>query len=145
MNRVWNAVVVMILILVFMAGAGCSPRQSESFGDKKALGLIDPRVLRLETKISASDAGSSDHFGGSVSISGDTVVVGASNESVCMFNKPSGGWVDMTESTRLTALDGVAMAGFGSVSVSGDTVVVGAREDKDKGYETGAAYVFRSP
>lgn len=94
-------------------------------------------------KLTASDGAENDLFGRNVSISGDTVVVGASNGSTYVFKKPVGGWMDMTESAKLTALDGVARAGFGTVSVSGDTAVVGASMDNDNGYEAGAAYVFR--
>ncbi|OUS42322.1 hypothetical protein BE221DRAFT_105298 [Ostreococcus tauri] len=108
-----------------------------------------------EAKLTASDPGTSDHFGSSVSVSGDTVVVGVPNEdhnstsnynygSAYVFTRASDGtW---TQQAKLTASDPGSGDQFGSsVSVSGDTVVVGARyEDHDKieNYDYGSAYVF---
>ena len=86
-------------------------------------------------KLTASDGAEGDYFGVSVSISGDTVVVGANGDddngdtsgSAYVFVKPSAGWSNMTQTAKLTASDGVEGDYFGySVSVSGDTVVVGA-------------------
>ena len=51
-----------------------------------------------------------------------------------VFEKPAGGWVNMTETAKLTASDGAAFDYFGiSVSLSGDTALVGARYDDDAG------------
>ena len=90
-------------------------------------------------------------FGFSVSISGDVAVVGAAvgggivadSGSAYVFVKPPGGWVDMTETAKLTASDGAAGDQFGiSVSISGDVAVIGARLDDDNGIDSGSAYVF---
>ena len=104
-------------------------------------------------KLTASDGTADDHFGISVSMSGDTIVVGASNTydgtatgSAYVFEKPSGGWSDTTQTAKLTASDGAAEDNFGwSVSVSGDTIVVGAVDDDDNGDGSGSAYVFEKP
>ena len=99
-------------------------------------------------KLTASDGVGNDFFGQSVSVSGDTVVVGASNDdsqkgASYVFVKPGADWADMTQSAKLTASDGVGDDYFGSsVSVSGDTVVVGAYGDDDNGSSSGSAYVF---
>jgi uncharacterized protein (DUF2345 family) len=103
-------------------------------------------------RLTASDGAAGDQFGASVAISGDTVVVGAyyddiggkdNQGSAYVFVRPGGGWVDMTETARLTASDGAAGDQFGaSVAISGDTVVVGA--PYDDGYK-GSAYVFVRP
>ena len=76
------------------------------------------------------------HFGGSVSISGNTVVVGAPYRhgrrqpmqgAAYVFTEPASGWANMTQTAKLTASDGAAGDRFGcSVSISGNTVVVGA-------------------
>jgi hypothetical protein len=69
---------------------------------------------------------------GTLSISGDTIVMGAmdANSSLgeaYVFVEPAGGWTDMTQTARLTASSGHANSLFGySTAVSGDTVVVGA-------------------
>ncbi len=105
-------------------------------------------------KLTAFDGGANAHFGFSVSISGDVAVVGARNAvgnvplsgSAYVFQKPAGGWVDTTETAKLTASDGFVSDQFGfSVSISGDAAVVGAHLDDDNGINSGSAYVFQKP
>jgi len=101
-----------------------------------------------QQKITASDGASDDYFGYSVSISGDTAIVGAYGNddkgsysgSAYVFVRSGTTW---TEQQKLTASDGAAYDIFGeSVSISGDTAIVGARHDDDKGSSSGSAYVF---
>jgi hypothetical protein len=105
---------------------------------------IDPWIQ--QAKLTASDGGFNDQFGASVSISGDTIVVGARYDdsySAYVFEKPGGGWSDMTQTAKLTASDGASNDQFGhSVAISGDTVVVGARAHD--GFK-GSAYIFEKP
>jgi hypothetical protein len=109
-------------------------------------------------KLTASDSepGSGSHpgdgFGQSVAISGDTVVVGAHEDthgswpvlqgSAYVFLKPAGGWGDTSAfAAKLTASDGLGRDQFGfSVAISGDTLVVGA---PGTGYP--GSYVFVKP
>jgi hypothetical protein len=103
-----------------------------------------------QQKLTANDGATSDEFGFAVTISGDTIVVGAheddigtnSNQgSAYVFVRAGGVW---TQQQKLTASDGAASDDFGfAVATSGETVVVGARTD-DIGAETnqGSAYVF---
>ena len=69
------------------------------------------------------------------SISGNTLVVGASDYgaggdgpgAAYVFTEPASGWVDITQTAKLTPSDSKARDMFGSsVSISGNTVVVGA-------------------
>ena len=79
--------------------------------------------------LKASDGAAYDQFGASVSVDGDTVVVGTglNSDSAYVFTKPDTVWVDATETVKLTAFDGANFDWFGkSVAVDGDTVVVGA-------------------
>ena len=98
-----------------------------------------------ETKLTADDGAGGDHFGRSVSILGNTIVVGAEGDddgkgSVYVFSNAGGSW---TQASKLTADDGVEGDWFGfSVSISGNTIVVGAYRDDDKGISSGSAYVF---
>ena len=105
-------------------------------------------------KLTASDSAARDEFGNSVSVSGSTVVIGAlegdvngiSSGSAYVFERPSEGWTDATQTAKLTAFDGATGDRFGSsVSVSGDTIVVGAAYRGDNGSQSGAAYVFVKP
>ena len=107
-------------------------------------------------KLAASNGPADDWFGNSVSVSGDTVVVGAPTNylgaspgqgSAYLFVKPVGGWTDMTQSAKLFASDGAASDVFGwSVAVSSDCVVTGAPgADLDPLGKQGAAYTFAKP
>ena len=95
-------------------------------------------------KLTASDAQAGDVFGKSVSISGDTAVVGTLSEAAYVFGRDEGGAGNWGEVKRLTASDAHAFAGFGgSVAISGDTAVVSASGDDAGGERAGAAYVFQ--
>ncbi|KKL28822.1 hypothetical protein LCGC14_2371310, partial [marine sediment metagenome] len=105
-------------------------------------------------KLSASDAEMLDIFGASVSISGDYAIVGSMGDddggtsagAAYVFAKPAGGWVDMTETAKLTASDPVAEDVFGSsVAISGDTAVTGAPHPSFGTDGNGSAYVFARP
>jgi hypothetical protein len=102
-------------------------------------------------KLTASDAGEIASLGSSVAVSDDTVVVGAEGADVAsniqqgavyVFVKPAGGWIDMTQTAKLTASTGAAGDHLGvSVAAGGQTVVAGAFGANDQG----AAYVFERP
>jgi hypothetical protein len=99
-------------------------------------------------KLTVSDGAEGDEFGWSVSISGDTLVVGSKSDddkgknsgSVYVYTRVNGVW---SETQKITASDGAENVNFGwSVSISGDTLVVGALYDDDKGKGSGSAYVY---
>jgi hypothetical protein len=102
-------------------------------------------------KLTASDGKTGDGFGWSVSISGNTIVVGAPGHNTgnrlqgaaYVFVKPSTGWQDMTETAELTALDGSEQDAFGvSVAISGNTIAIGSTGNNNY---LGAAYVYLKP
>ena len=89
-------------------------------------------VWSEQAKLTASDGASNDYFGCSVSIDGDTAVIGASRDddngidsgSAYVYVRSNGVW---SEQQKLTASDGAASDEFGySVSIDGDTAVIGA-------------------
>ena len=107
--------------------------------------------------LQATDSVSGDSFGAGMSISGDTMVVGAFNHdsvigstqqsdsgAAYVFRRdtpgdPTSTW---TEVVKLTASDGVASGRFGKlVSLDGDTVAIAATKD-GSGSLAGAVYVF---
>ncbi len=95
---------------------------------------IDP--LLQEAELTASDRAEGDNFGASLSVSGNTVAVGApaaevngkiDQGAVYVFTESGLGWADMNETAKLTASDGGEGDNFGaSVSIDGNTIVVGA-------------------
>ncbi len=111
-------------------------------------------MWREVRKITASDAQANDQFGKSVSLSGDTVVVGAAQEDAAdenagaayVFERNQGGADNWGEVQKLIASDHQATDFFGSgVAVAGGTVVVGAFREDAGGSSAGAAYVFQGP
>jgi len=101
-------------------------------------------------KLTAADGAEHDFFGWSVSIGGDTVVVGAHGDdgkgSAYVFERDEGGPDNWGQAAKLTASDGASGSAFGAaVSISGDTVVVGAPGDDTSGSNFGSAYLFEKP
>lgn len=87
-------------------------------------------------------------FGTSVSIDGPTVAVGSPGSNhyegaVYVYVKPANGWVNATQSGKLTATDGAILGALGdSVSVSGNTIVAGS---PGIDISQGAVYVYVEP
>ena len=93
-------------------------------------------------KLTADDGAGGDWFGISVSIDGDTVVIGSQRDadngiesgSAYVFTRDTAGDLasSWTQFAKLTAGDGAAGDYFGrSVSIDGDTMVIGAYADDD--------------
>ncbi|MBS1796079.1 MAG: FG-GAP repeat protein, partial [Acidobacteria bacterium] len=103
-----------------------------------------------QAQLTAADGAPGDQFGYSVAISGDTVVVGASGDTVganpaqgsaYVFTRSGAAW---TQQQKLLAADGAAFDQFGgSVAISGDTVLIGASRDTiGASSNQGSAYIF---
>ena len=101
-----------------------------------------------QAKLLAADGEANDKFGYAVSVSGNTVVVGArwdddlgtNSGSAYVFEKAGGVW---TQQAKLLAADGAAEDMFGiAVAVDGETVVVGAAYDDDLTTNSGSVYIF---
>lgn len=106
-------------------------------------------VWRAAGKALPLDAAPGNWFGWSVSIDGDTAVIGALRDSergpgagaAYVFREINGAW---REIAKLTAEDGQAGAALGwAVALHGDTALVSAYLDDERGTDCGAAYVFR--
>jgi hypothetical protein len=119
-------------------------------------------------KLTASNASITSNFGFSVSISGDTAVIGDPDEAVggnqnqgsaYVFVRPTSGWRDMTQTAELTVSYVKANVSHlprttqrsrnltpdnlgWSVFIKGNSVVAGAPGHSDG---SGAAYVFLKP
>ena len=109
---------------------------------------LPPPALATElelAKLTASDPAADEWFGYSVSVSGDTAVVGAYGKdddhgAAYIFVYSGESW---SQQAKLTASDRMPTDWFGyAVAISGDTAVIGAIGDDDDGTESGAAYVF---
>lgn len=103
-----------------------------------------------QAKLLASDAFTSDFFGISVAISGDTAVIGAYSEDTAPNTDNGAAYVFVrsgttwTQQAKLLASDAASFNAFGnSVAISGDTAVIGAPiKSTAPNSLNGAAYVF---
>jgi len=103
-----------------------------------------------ESKLLASDGANEDHFGWSLSMSGDYVIIGAAGDnniggddsgSAYIFKRDGTNW---TQQAKLLPSDGAPFDVFGtSVSISGDYAIIGAIYDDDNGGTSGSAYIFK--
>jgi hypothetical protein len=106
-------------------------------------------VWTEQAKLLSSDLESDDAFGYSVSIDGDTAIIGApkyahrnldDSGSAYIFTRNGTVW---TEQAKLLASDSEVGSLFGiSVSLDGETTIIGACSKDDNGDESGSAYIF---
>ncbi len=100
------------------------------------------------TKLIPSGGNTGGGFGWSVSIDGETAIVGAPGEAdargaVYVFSRDEGGPDNWGEVARVTLLDAVNQDEFGrSVSIRGDMLIAGAPGRDDAGPHSGAAFLF---
>lgn len=101
-----------------------------------------------QAKLLPPDGGEDDIFGASVSLSGDSALIGAWNDddnginsgSVYVFTRTGTTW---TQQAKLIASDGATQDCFGhSVSLNSNTALIGAEQDDDNGELSGSAFVF---
>jgi len=103
-----------------------------------------------EAKLLASSGAAGDEFARSVSICGDTVVIGSYGDdssgvdagSAYVFKRTGTSWA---QEAKLLASDGAAGDNLGfSVSIDGDYAIAGAYcDDNANGADAGSAYVFK--
>jgi hypothetical protein len=101
-----------------------------------------------QAKLTAGDGIAGDLFGTSLSLDGDTLVIGsehhddgASNSgSAYVFVRSGTAW---SQQAKLNASDGAANESHGrSVSLLGDSLVVGTYQKDQSGIDSGCAYVY---
>ena len=114
-----------------------------------SLGLLSPHsasAFDFDKKLLAPDGAADDHFGNSVSLSGNLALLGSrldddnggSSGSAYLFDVTTGNFLQ-----KLTAPDGAADDRFGQVvRLSGNTALVGSPFDDDNGTDSGSAYLF---
>ena len=102
-----------------------------------------------EAKLIASDGKNNDRFGRSVSLDGDTSLIGAYGNddngnltgSAYVYRYNGSSW---NEEAKILASDGETNDYFGyAVSLYGDYALIGAFRDNDNGHQSGSAYVFK--
>jgi len=106
-------------------------------------------VWKQEQKLIPDDGADDDHFGNTVSVSGNVALIGAyrnndygeSSGSAYVYRWNGTAWF---QEQKLIPYLGAAGDFFGcSVSISGDVALVGAYGNDINGSDSGSAYVFR--
>lgn len=127
-----------------------APFQGLGYDSSKGAGYVFVRTgatWTQQAKLLASDGAPGDLLG-QASVSGDTVVLGATGEddrgtssgSAYVFHRSGTTW---SEHAKLTASDAAPLDWFGStVGVDGNTVIIGSLGHDGRGPDSGAAYVF---
>ena len=120
--------------------------------EKPLTGWVD---MTETAKLTASDGVAFFSWSGDyVSLSGDVIMAGAPSDdqggpnsgAVYVFKKPPDGWVNMTETVKLTASDAEPSDEFGtSVAISGDVALIAAYHQQvgHFDFDYGWVYVFR--
>ncbi len=125
---------------------GCPGAGSAYVFERPANGWVDTTET---AKLLASDPSPYDFLGVAVAINEDVVMVGSAGDddhgpdsgAVYVYHRPAGGWVDMTETAKLTASDAQGNERFGhAVSLDDDMAVIGGLSADNF---TGSAYVLR--
>ncbi len=139
-----------VIIGAFRADIGGNTDQGAAYVFYRDWGGAD--AWGQVAKLIATDGAVYDRFGNSVSVDGDTAVVGAyladidgsvNQGAAYVFYQNQGGSNTWGQVMKLTADDGGAGDYFGSVSISGDTAIVGAGDaDVGSNDAQGAAYIF---
>ena len=118
-------------------------------GDNSGSAYVFIRIGEMwfqQAKLVPKDGMIGEQFGIAVSISGNTIVIGASRDDDSGIESGSAYLFDTTtgqQIAKLLASDGAANDLFGwSVAISGTTAVVGALGDDDNGDQSGSAYLF---
>lgn len=118
----------------------CAPAANGRMG--KAYIFVKPPSgwtdMTETAQLTASDGQAGSGVCSSVSISGTTVVVGASTSAgagAYVFVQPPSGWTNMTQTAELTASNGILYP----VAISGNTIAVGGHDTE---HSHGAVYVF---
>ena len=99
-----------------------------------------------QQKFHPSDGAAGDMFGGIVSLSGDSALIGAGGDdnytgAAYVFTRNGTIW---TQQAKLLASDGAVNDQFGiwGLSLDSDTALIGAYYDDDMGSNSGSAYIF---
>src|SRR5579872_3489846 len=128
-------------------------------GAGKAYVFVEPPAgwadMTQTAELTVSDPKEDFDMGSSVCIDADIVVAGAPDYwppyqaagGACLYVKPSGGWVNATQTAKLIPIDGEPYDSFGaSVLIRGKTAVVGAPgRSRGLNFSEGGAYVFHEP
>ncbi len=151
MRKAWGLSLFFLFMTLFMTASVFSPwAAGTAQGSGPSAGAaLSPVPWTQAAKLTASGGVASDHFGRSVAVSGDTIVVGAASPGrAYVYVRPPAGWSGTrTQSATLIASGSAAGDGFGSsVAINGDTIVVGApKAILGTNAGQGLAYVFTKP
>lgn len=107
-------------------------------------------IWTRQQRLTPSDGGTPKSFGGSVAISGNTVIIGAEGDRPTPNNQQGAAYIFVSDGTtwtqqqKLTATDAGTSSRFGfSVAIMGDTAIVGKHRHATVPFNQGFAFVFQ--
>ena len=122
-----------------------SPSQKPSPPSITALPTLSPTMFRVTNTILPEDGATNDHFGSSVAIFADKVLIGAIHD-IDELTESGTAYLFDSEGEFISKIiphDGSENDEFGfSVDLSASYIVVGARFDDDNGDDSGSAYLY---
>jgi len=127
----------LLVLLCALCAVTLSPISSDASGKPIAI-------------LTASDGAAGDDMGLSVAIASNTIYAAnftfdrGKDSTIYIFQKPNGGWTNMTETARLTVPSGDHNRGYtdiGAISATNEVVVAASRS----GLGCGNLYVFQRP
>ena len=120
----------------------------DQYGGSAYVFVRSAGVWTEQVKLTASDGASSDQFGRSVALDGDTAVIAAGWDNwIYVFTRDAGVWAEQAQFTASDDEYSDAGAYFGEpVALDGDTALIAAPHNDYDDYRisSGAAYVFSS-
>ncbi|MBK6997281.1 MAG: HYR domain-containing protein [Lewinellaceae bacterium] len=133
-----------------------SPLADDQIGNEGSVSIFyqniaNPDQWDFVKKITALDADASDHFGASVALDGDRLLVGANHDdesgtdagAAYIFYQNHGGADQWGQVAKLLATTGNTNDNFGvSVALDGEYAMVGANGVDGLWQDAGAAYIF---
>lgn len=129
-----------------LIGARFDGVNTDSAGSAYIFDLVGNNWMQT-AKLIATDGEPLDNFGKTVSLSGDTALIGSYNHnldlgSVYVFDLNASLW---TQTTQLNASDGFSGDSFGasSITLSDNQIFIGAVLDNDNDKDSGSVYDFR--
>ncbi|MDC7126075.1 MAG: FG-GAP repeat protein [Spirochaetales bacterium] len=138
-----NYVLMLFIAFLFLSCDMDSKEQAAPNNTEEEQETFWKYAKQISNLVADDDTTATDYFGDSISVSGNTAIIGARCNSTSgaayIFTISDGIW---SQSAKLTPNSSSNILFGCSVAVSGDIAIVGATGDDDKAEDAGAAYIF---
>ena len=130
MNRFLNNIILIILLVLIVT---------------TFLNVYETFAVASQIRIVSNDNEENQHFGYTVSTSGDYAIIGSNAHSAYVFKKANNNWVQNAKLESSNPIPHLQKETFGNaVCIFEDFAIIGAYDDYFNGRSTGSAYVFKN-